>query len=50
MKGALRVSGPLPPPGEGEVDAFIEQLRRRMCHELGVLRGREPQGLAETPK
>jgi 1-acyl-sn-glycerol-3-phosphate acyltransferase len=50
MKGALRVSGPLPPPGEEKVDAFIEELRRRMCHELDVLRGRAPQGRTETPK
>jgi 1-acyl-sn-glycerol-3-phosphate acyltransferase len=50
QKGTLRIVGPLAPPGEGDVDAFVEELRERMVAELRAMRGEDPQGRAETAK
>jgi 1-acyl-sn-glycerol-3-phosphate acyltransferase len=50
QEGGLRIVGPLPPPDEGSVDAFMEEARERMVSELRSLRAASGQGRAETAK
>jgi 1-acyl-sn-glycerol-3-phosphate acyltransferase len=48
QKGALHIVGPLPPPDEASVDAFVDELRERMVAELRAMRGGVAQGRAES--
>jgi len=48
MQGALQVLGPFDPPVEEALDAFVDELRQRMCAELDSMRGRPPQGRTEA--
>jgi 1-acyl-sn-glycerol-3-phosphate acyltransferase len=48
MRGALRVLGPFDPPAEEGLDAFVDELRQRMCAELDAMRGRSSQGRTEA--
>ena len=50
QEGDLRIIGPLNPPEEGPVDAFVEGLRERMVAELHDMRGQVAQGRTETAK
>ncbi len=49
-RGVVRIEGPLPPPREEDLDAFVLELRERMCALLDEMRGRAPQGRAVTAK
>jgi len=48
MRGALHVLGPFDPPAEEALDAFVDDLRQRMCAELDVMRGGPSQGRTEA--
>ena len=48
--GKVRIEGPFAAPSEERLDAFVEELRNRMCAMLDDMRGRDPQGRATTPK
>ena len=48
--GKVRIEGPFAPPGEEGIDAFVGELRARMCAILDEMRGREAQGRATTAK
>ena len=49
-QGKVRIEGPFATPGEEGLDAFMEELRARMCAMLDEMRGRDPQGRATTAK
>lgn len=49
MRGILHVLGPFDAPAEeAALDAFVDELRQRMCAELLRMRGRPSQGRTEA--
>ena len=49
-QGHVRIEGPFATPAEEGLDAFVEELRARMCSILDDMRGRAAQGRATTAK
>jgi 1-acyl-sn-glycerol-3-phosphate acyltransferase len=49
MRGSLQVLGPFEAPAEDGLDAFLDELRDRMCAALAAGRDQPAQGRRETP-